>query len=134
MTIGIGNGELEFTLRGGRPSSDPASRNAVERMKSDLGEPFELQTTVIETTKPASQGLFGCIASEGLLMVKFAMRLPAIRSIPEAPYAYHDLSIRRLEMAFEDATNFWAEMQKLMHAAQLGWMRSLGEGPGAVNS
>ena len=133
-SIGTGNEESKLTLRARAPSFDSASRNAAERMTSNLDKLCELQITVVETTGAASQRLVGRIVSEGLLMAIFPMKLLVIRSIPEAASAYQDLNARRLRMAFEDATNFWTETQKLMHAAQLGRMQFFGEGPRAVNS
>ncbi len=57
-----------------------------------------------------------------------------MRSIAEAVSAYQDLSVRRLRLVFEHATNFWTETQKLMRAEQLGRMQFFGDGPRVVNA
>src|SRR5262245_11674380 len=100
--------------------------------KKSIEELLNVQTKLFENLQETNRHWLECVQSEAALASKFATRLTATRSIPDAMTTCQEWTIRQIEMMAEDSKLLVADTQRFMETgARLlssGWWSNRPDG------
>lgn len=99
------------TEQSGTPNPIPPEFAAMGKQRLD--ELVAAQTQQFEKLREIGRNCFDRMQSEAALASELAVKLTAVRSIPDVATAYQEWATRHMEMAAEDAKRIFADAQKL---------------------
>ena len=98
------------------------SPEVVTMGKQCIEELFNVQTELLERLQETNQHWLERVQSEAALASKFAAKLTATHSVPEAMTTYQEWTGRQIEMIADDSKLLVADTQRFMETgARLLW-------------